>query len=257
MQLPIVKILGSRVHMIDIPAVISIISRWIDDYQNSRKCRQIIVTGFHGLWESHKNRDFKSILNSADLWVPDGIAPVWVARMKGIKDGDRTPGADIMRAFFQTANRKGYRSFFYGDTQETLDALKSRLEEKYPGHVIAGMYSPPFRSLTREEDEEIVKMINDAAPDILWVGLGLLKQDRWICEHKDRLQVPVALGVGAALGFHSEKVKRVPEWIGKNGLEWVWRFIQEPRKLWRRDLIDGPRFIWHVMLELTGLRKYE
>ena len=256
-SLPSISVLGSRVHMIDIPAVIEIISHWIRQFEDRRICRQIIVTGFHGLWESHKNEDFKAILNSADLWVPDGIAPVWIARLKGVTDGDRTPGADIMRAYFERANQKGYRSFFYGDTEETLDALKTKLEKKYPCHKIVGMYSPPFRPLTPEEDEDIIRIINDAKPDVLWVGLGLLKQDRWISEHKERLKVPVAMGVGAAFGFHSEKVKRVPDWIGKNGLEWVWRFIQEPKKLWRRDLIDGPQFVWHVLLELSGLRKYE
>ncbi len=100
-------------------------------------------------------------------------------------------------------------------------------------------------------------MINETQPDVLWVGLGLPKQDRWVFEHKDRLNVPIAIGVGAAFGFLSGKVKRVPEWIGNNGLEWIWRFIKEPKKLWRRDLLDGPRFVFHVILELTGLRKYE
>jgi len=99
-------------------------------------------------------------------------------------------------------------------------------------------------------------MINDARPDVLWVGLGLPKQERWIHEHKDRLNVPVAIGVGACFGFFSGKVKRAPLWIGRMGLEWLWRFLQEPKKLWRRDMLDGPRFMGHVFLQLTGLRKY-
>lgn len=243
--------------MIDTNHIITKMARWIDDYDQYGRCRQIIVTGFHGIWEAYKHADFKSILNSAELWVPDGIAPVWVARCRGFRNVRRTPGAEVMQAFFELADQKGYKSFFYGDTEEILTALKRHLEERYPGHKTVGTFSPPFRPLTSEEDEEIVRMINETQPDVLWVGLGLPKQDRWVFEHKDRLNVPIATGVGAAFGFLSGKVKRVPEWIGNNGLEWIWRLIQEPKKLWRRDLLDGPRFVFHVILELTGLKKYE
>jgi N-acetylglucosaminyldiphosphoundecaprenol N-acetyl-beta-D-mannosaminyltransferase len=251
------KVLGSRINLVDIPNISLIIEQWINEYKTHKKCRQMVVTGFHGIWEAHKDPDFKAILNSADLWVPDGIAPVWIARIKGLRNADRTPGAEIMQAFFELANEKGYSSFFYGDTEETLKVLKEDLEKKYPGHRVAGTYSPPFRLLTPEEDEQAVKRINDSRPDVLWVGLGLPKQDRWVFEHKDRLNVPIAAGVGAAFLFLSGKVKRVPGWVGRSGLEWLWRFILEPKKLWRRDLIDGPQFLWHVLMELSGIRKYE
>jgi len=249
-----IKVLGSNIDVVKLPDIVSLMDRWISD---RTRCRQLVVTGFHGIWEAHKRPDFRAILNSADLWVPDGIAPVLVARLKGIGNVQRTPGAEIMRAFFELADERGYSSFFYGDTDETLAALKENLERNYPGHKVVGTYSPPFRPLTAEEDEQIVKMINDAKPDVVWVGLGLPKQDRWVYEHKDRLKVPVAAGVGAAFLFLSGRVKRVPEWVGRNGLEWLWRFIQEPKKLWRRDLIEGPQFVWHVLMELAGIRKYD
>ncbi len=252
-----VQILGSHISLADIPQIMFAVDRWIAAPGDYKTCRQLVVTGFHGIWEAHKKPDFKAILNLADLWVPDGIAPVWIARIKGMRNVRRTPGVEIMQAFFEMANKKGYSSFFYGDTEETLSGLRENLEKKYPGHRVAGTYSPPFRPLTSEEDEEVVKMINDARPDILWVGLGLPKQDRWIFEHKDRLNVPVAAGVGAAFLFLSGRVKRVPEWVGRSGLEWLWRFLQEPKKLWRRDLIGGPQFVWHVFLELIGIRKEE
>jgi N-acetylglucosaminyldiphosphoundecaprenol N-acetyl-beta-D-mannosaminyltransferase len=250
-----ITVLGSSVRLLSVAEVTGKIEEWIN--ANSTRCRRVVVTGFHGIWESHKHPDLKAILNSADLWVPDGIAPVLIARIKGMQGAARTPGAEVMQAFFELANDKGYSSFFYGDTDETLAALKKNLEMKYPGHKIVGTFSPPFRPLTPEEDEKVVKMINDAQPDVVWVGLGCPKQDLWIFEHKDRLKVPVAAGVGAAFLFHSGRVKRVPEWVGRNGLEWLWRFIQEPKKLWRRDLIEGPRFVWHVLMELAGLRKYD
>jgi N-acetylglucosaminyldiphosphoundecaprenol N-acetyl-beta-D-mannosaminyltransferase len=168
----------------------------------------------------------------------------------------RTPGADVMRAFFELADRANLSSFFLGDTEETLAALKERLERSYPGHRVAGTCSPPFRALTADEDGEIVATINEARPDVLWVGLGTPKQDRWIHERKDRLRVPVAAGVGAAFGFLSGRVSRAPGWVGRCGMEWAWRVAHEPRKLWRRVLLDGPRFVAHACLELTRLRTY-
>ena len=251
------QILGSHIDLADVPETVSLMDSWIQEYERKEKCRQMIVTGFHGIWEAYKYPDFKAILNSADLWVPDGIAPILIARLNGIKNIVRTPGAEIMEAFFELANDKGYSSYFYGDTDNTLSNLRKNLLKKYPGHRIAGTFSPPFRPLTVEEDERIIRMINEAHPDVVWVGLGLPKQDRWVFEHKNRLKAPIAVGVGAAFGFLSEDIKRVPKWIGEKGLEWLWRFIAEPRKLWRRDLIEGPQFLFHVLLELAGIRKYD
>jgi N-acetylglucosaminyldiphosphoundecaprenol N-acetyl-beta-D-mannosaminyltransferase len=254
---PSIRVLGSRIHLVSVDDIIANIAEWIDTYQQGKPCRQIVVTGFHGIWEAHQRPDFKAILNAADLWAPDGIAPVWIARLKGFKKVYRTPGADIMQAFFQEAQRKGYKSFFYGDTDETLEALKKNLNLAYPNHQTVGVFSPPFRPLTAEEDDAIIAMINNAKPDVIWVGLGLPKQDRWIGDRKNRLNAPVAIGVGAAFGFLSGKVKWVPRLVGESGFEWLWRFIQEPKKLWRRDLLDGPRFIVHVILELLGLKRYD
>jgi N-acetylglucosaminyldiphosphoundecaprenol N-acetyl-beta-D-mannosaminyltransferase len=250
------EILGSTIDMVDLPQIISIMERWVSEFPVHHRCRQIVVTGFHGTWESHKNTELKEIFNSADLWVPDGIAPVLVGRVKGMRNINRTPGHDILRSFLKRANEKGYRGFFYGDTEETLISLRNNLERDYPGHMIAGMFSPPFREVSPEEDDEIVRMINDSKPDVLWVGLGCPKQDQWIHAHKDRLNVPVAIGVGAVFRFQAGIVERVPEWIGRSGFEWAWRFAKEPKKLWRRNLIEAPRFVGHVLLELSGLKKY-
>ncbi len=254
---PTVTILGSQIHKVSITDVICLMDKWIDDYETAGRCRQIIVTGFHGIWEAYRDYNLKAIFNSADLWTPDGIAPVLIARLKGLRHMTRTPGAELMQAFFRIADQKGYRSFFYGDTEKTLAGLKEKLLKAYPNHQIAGTFSPPFRPLKGEEETDIIQMINRAQPDILWVALGLPKQERWIHEHRHLLKVPVAVGVGAAFAFISGDVKRVPRWIGENGLEWLWRFIQEPKKLWRRDLIDGPRFLWHVFLELAGIGRQQ
>jgi len=243
-----IRILGSRVHLIDVARTVDYIEHWIQ--QDDGKCKQIIATGFHGLHEASKSGELRDLLNSAELWVADGIAPVWVARIKGIKQVQRAPGPEIMMEFLRRSNLKGYRNYFYGDTDRTLNALQAQIESQYPNSVIAGLYSPPFRKLTPEEDEEIVARINKARPDILWVGLGAPKQDRWIYERLHRLNVPVAIGVGAAFAFAAKTVDHCPRWIGNAGFEWVYRLYKEPKKMWRRDFIDGPSFLMKVGKEL-------
>jgi N-acetylglucosaminyldiphosphoundecaprenol N-acetyl-beta-D-mannosaminyltransferase len=217
-------------------------------------CRRVVVTGFHGLLRAHKDPVIRTILNGAELWAPDGIAPVMAARFHGHRNIRRAPGMEIMLEFFRRANAKGYSSYFYGDTEATLTALQKRLQQEYPGHRIAGLFSPPFRALTLDENINIIEKINEARPDVLWVGLGMPKQDVWIYERLDRLKVPVAIGVGAAFAFAAGTVQRCPAWAGRMGFEWAYRFLKEPKKLWRRVLIDGPTFLLHFALDLTDCR---
>lgn len=247
-KFPYCVVIGSRVYFPTLEQVIELMEEWIERWPGDR-ARQIVVTGFHGLWEAYRSPELHRILNGADLWVPDGIAPVWVARWRGLKMAHRTPGTDIMRAFFQLATKKGYASFFYGDTEETLQALQLKLQSVYPGHRIAGILSPPFRPLTAEEDERHLHQINSSGAHVLWVGLGTPKQDRWIWERRERLRVPIAVGVGAAFRFLAGLVPRCPQWLGNAGFEWLWRLLFEPRKLWKRDLVDGPRFLVSLLAD--------
>lgn len=247
-----VELLGAKVDRISLPAAVARIVDWINERPTIT--RSVVATGFHGLWVGHKDPEFLNILNDADLFCPDGIAPVWLSRLRGEAMPARVPGPRLMTALLEEADRNGYSSFFYGDREDTLESLRRRLDQQYRGHRIVGMYSPPFRQLTDSEDEDVVQMINNAQPDILWVGLGLPKQEVWIHEHRDRLKVPVAIGVGAAFGFLSGRVSRTPQWIGDAGFEWVWRLAAEPKKLWRRDLIDGPQFLYHALLEHLRLK---
>lgn len=251
-----VKVLGSEVALPDMPQIMAVLEGWINAPMGT-PCRQMIVTGFHGLYQACKNEAYRKVARSSDLWVPDGIAPVLVARIKGLKNVGRTPGHEIIKAFLRLADVKGYSSYFYGDTDETLAKLCANVGRDYPGHRIAGMYSPPFRPLTDEEDAAIIKMVNSVNPDIVWVGLGCPKQDIWGRAHKERLNAKAVIGVGAVFGFLAGTVPRCPAFWGDHGLEWAYRLLKEPKKLWRRDLLEGPAFLGHVLLEQLGLRKYE
>jgi N-acetylglucosaminyldiphosphoundecaprenol N-acetyl-beta-D-mannosaminyltransferase len=247
------SVLDTRVHIVQTPDVVAVMEHWIQ--MEPRICHFIVATGMHGVMEGKRDESFRTVLNAADLLVPDGFSLVWLARQRGFTLKRRVTGTELMREFSRVSARKGYKTFFYGDTEDVLQLLRTGLQNQYPGLKIVGTYSPPFRQLTSEEDAHAMQVINEAEPDVLWVGLGLPKQERWMFEHRNRLRVPVIVGVGAAFRFLSGTVKRAPNWIGEHGLEWAWRFLQEPRKLWRRSLIDAPQFACYTALELRQLRR--
>ncbi|HUZ48000.1 MAG TPA: WecB/TagA/CpsF family glycosyltransferase [Terriglobia bacterium] len=248
------RVLGVPVHNVDVQEVLAIMEQWIEQRETPR---WIAVTSSHGLVEGFKRPAFKAILDSADLSVPDGMWTARVAAQKLAAVPKRVRGADLLTAFCGLANRRGYSNYFYGDTDEVLAALSGKLKSSFPSLEIAGAFSPPFRTLTAREDEEIVSAINRAKPDVLWVGLGLPKQERWIYEHLERLEVPIVVAVGAAFKFVSGKVKPAPRKVSELGLEWLWRLASEPRKCWRRALVYGPQFALHSYLEIKGLRNYD
>ena len=247
-----IEILGCSISRVTIDEALNRIERFIE--LREERCRFVVATGFHGIWEAHRNPRLRDVLNSADLFCPDGIAPVWISRLHGLPLPGRVPGPELLAGFAARANRTGHRSFFYGDTEETLAALKERFERRHPGHRVVGTLSPPFRKLEREEELAMVKQINEARPDVLWVGLGLPKQEWWIHSNLDALRVPVVVGVGAAFRLVSGQVRRAPAWVADAGLEWLWRLALEPAKLWRRDLVDGPRFLYRALAETLRIR---
>ena len=249
---PRTEVLGAPVHIVDVENVLRLMEQWI---QRRDRSHWIAVTGSHGALEAHKHSDFRAVLETADLSVPDGRWAARVAARKMSLPTHQVRGADLMTAFCELSSKKGFTNYFYGDTDETLGLARARLEQKHPGVKIIGAYSPPFRQLTPQEDEQIVEMINQAKPDVLWVALGLPKQERWIAAHRDRLKVPVIVAIGAAIKFHSGKVVPSPRWASKAGLEWFWRLLHEPRTVWRRALVYGPQFMALSLLDLMFHRK--
>src|ERR1700722_11503736 len=243
-----VPILGCAVSQVTLHEAVDKLDDWIK--HPLHRPRFVVATGFHGLWEAYKNPAFRRVLNSADLFCPDGIAPVWLSRAGKHPLAERVPGPDLLATFLQRADAKGFSSYFFGDTTETLNTLRRKVESEYPGHRVAGIFSPPFGEQSEEEERDFVSIINRAKPDVLWVALGLPKQEWWIHRHLYELKVPVVVGIGAAFGFLSGAVKRAPQWVGNAGFEWLWRLGMEPRKLWKRDLFDGPKFVYCAVREI-------
>jgi N-acetylglucosaminyldiphosphoundecaprenol N-acetyl-beta-D-mannosaminyltransferase len=166
----------------------------------------------------------------------------------------RVYGPDLMLALAERAAAHGWRSFFYGGKDGVPDQLVAKLQERYPAFISVGTYSPPFRPLTPEEDDAIVARINDAKPDLVWVGLSTPKQERWMAAHVGRLTAPALLGVGAAFDIHAGTLPQAPRWMQKRGLEWLYRLYREPRRLWRRYLSNNPRFVWKIARTRPFLR---
>jgi N-acetylglucosaminyldiphosphoundecaprenol N-acetyl-beta-D-mannosaminyltransferase len=252
---PYFSVLGVRIDAVQIPNVIAQIEEWI---LRKNRCQYIAVTGMHGVTEAQRDEKFKDILNTADLVVPDGYPLVWLGRRKGCPQlRRRVYGPELMSTFCERTAEEGYRHFFYGGAPGVAQDLSKRLVKHYPNLRVAGTYSPPFRELTEEEDRKVIREIEDSNPDIVWIGLSTPKQERWMYDHIDKVKVPVLIGVGAAFDFHTGRVRQAPEWMREHGLEWFFRLCSEPRRLWRRYLFYGSEFVWLLILEALGLRKFE
>lgn len=253
MSIERVNILGVYLSAINMPLALETIEGWIV----SRERHYVCVTGMHGVMESQTDSGLRRILNEAGLCTPDGMPMVWVSRLQGYKQVSRVYGPDLMLAVCERSLQTGWRHFLFGSTTEVLERLAVQLSMRYPGLNIVGTFSPPFGEPTADEDAQIVQRINAAAPDIIWVGLGMPKQERWMSAHRAALAAPALIGVGAAFDFHSGAKQQAPRWMQQNGLEWAFRLATEPRRLWDRYFPNIPKFMVLAALQLAGLRKYE
>ncbi len=245
-------VLGVGVSAVQIPEVISMLERWISERKSPRF---VAVTGMHGVSEAQHDRYFMSILQNADLVVPDGMPLVWLGRWRGFNLKRRVYGPELMATFLQQTGAR-YRHFFYGGAPGVADRLAAVTKEKY-GINVVGIHCPPFRLLTAEEDDAVVKQISDSGADVVWVGLSTPKQERWMFEHRGKLSAPVMLGVGAAFDLNAGTLSQAPRFMREHGLEWFYRLLAEPRRLWRRYILTGGKFVWNVSLELTGLKSFQ
>ncbi|AWK85826.1 WecB/TagA/CpsF family glycosyltransferase [Azospirillum thermophilum] len=249
---PIVNVLGVGLRAQRMADAVESVTRWIERRVRTYVC----VADVHSVVRCQDDPALKSLYNDAGMVVTDGMPLVWLARRAGHEAVERVYGPDLMLELCALSVERGWRHAFYGATDEVLAKLRGRLESRFPGLRIVDCQAPPFRPLTEDEDRAAVERINAARPDILWVGLGAPKQERWMAGHLGRLDVPVMIGVGAAFDFHAGTKPQAPRWMQRNGLEWLFRLASEPRRLARRYAVHNTRFLWLIAQQQLGLREF-
>jgi N-acetylglucosaminyldiphosphoundecaprenol N-acetyl-beta-D-mannosaminyltransferase len=234
------NLLGIRMNICNYESVIGNIDRTLREGVYGR---YLCLSPAHPISLSVKDKQLKIALNNAWMVLPDGMSVVWAIRILGYKYQNRVYGPDLMLKLCSLANDKGYRIFLLGSTPKTLQRLKQNLLIQFPKLIIAGELSPPFRLLSYSERKNIVDLINRKCIHLLFVGLGCPKQEKWMEEFCPELNVPITLGVGAAFDFIAETKRQAPIWIQKSGFEWLYRFFNEPRRLFSRYLIYNTVFV--------------
>lgn len=243
-QIPTCNILGVNIAAINMKFLL----KFIEDNIAELSGDYITVANVHTTVTAYENEEYQKVQNGAVMAIPDGGPLSTVGRKRGGEGMERTTGPSLMGEIFNISAEKGYRHYFYGSTEETLALLQEKLKEKYPGINIVGAYSPPFRPLSEEEDQEIIKNINDAKPDFLWIGLGAPKQEIWMAQHAGKVE-GLMIGVGAGFDYYAENIKRAPQWMQKTNLEWFYRLIQDPKRLFARYLNTNTKFIWNAVIK--------
>lgn len=249
---PRANVLGVGVHAVDLDSAAGI----IEDAVVSGTRGYVCVTGVHGVMEAQRDPQFRKILNRALLVTPDGMPTVWVGRLQGHKSMQRVFGPDLMVAVCRRSVALGTRHFLYGGNPGVAELLADNLRRLFPGLEIVGTSSPPFRPLKPTEQRALEQKLLSLRPDIVWVGLSTPKQERFMSANLRRLSCTVMVGVGAAFDIHTGRVSDAPDWIKNAGLQWAHRLYQEPRRLWKRYLVNNSAFLAAISLQLAGLRQY-
>jgi N-acetylglucosaminyldiphosphoundecaprenol N-acetyl-beta-D-mannosaminyltransferase len=237
------------VSRVTLETAVAHIASWIAGAQS----RYVCICDVHSLMLARSDVSHAISLACADMVTPDGQPIAWTLRQRGYTDIARTCGPDLLPAVCARSVREGWTHYFYGGAEGVAGELARRMAEQYPGLNIAGTECPPFRQLNPEERMAVIERIRASGANIVWVGLGCPKQERWMHEHRPLLPGVVMIGIGAAFDFHTGRIERAPEWMRSNGLEWLHRLTSEPRRLWRRYLILAPRFLLASVAETLSL----
>jgi N-acetylglucosaminyldiphosphoundecaprenol N-acetyl-beta-D-mannosaminyltransferase len=233
-----VDVLGIHVSVTDMEHTVGTFARWIDAGVRHLVC----VSDMNALLHARADSELTKVYNTSGMTLPDGMPLVWAGKKAGFDQMERVCGPDLIERVMAEAEQRGWSQYFYGGADGVAEQLRDTFTARHPGLKVAGVYSPPYRALSAEEDAAIVDKLNEAKPDIIWIGLGAPKQERWMAEHRDRLDAAILIGVGAAFDFHTGRLDRAPGWMQKAGLEWSYRLYKEPRRLWRRYVLGIPRF---------------
>jgi N-acetylglucosaminyldiphosphoundecaprenol N-acetyl-beta-D-mannosaminyltransferase len=251
-EIPTREILGTPVAMTDYRGAIEA----MDGMVKRRERGYVCAVAVHALTVGYDDPEMAVALRSATLVLPDGMPVVWAANLLGAKLDDRVYGPELMLRYNDRCAERGHRVWLYGGRdQGSLVQLALNLRKRHPGINIVGGYSPPFRAMTAHEEDVLVEQINEARPDVLWVGIGVPKQEKWMARMRERLDVPVICAVGAAFDFHAGRISQAPSWMQERGLEWIYRIAQEPRRLLPRYLYFNPRFVLAFARQYLSGRK--
>jgi N-acetylglucosaminyldiphosphoundecaprenol N-acetyl-beta-D-mannosaminyltransferase len=246
------NVLGVGVHAIDLTSAVSIIENAVRENAKGYVC----VTSVHGVMEAQRDPEFRDILNRALLVTPDGMPTVWVGRVQGHAAMKRVFGPDMMLEVCRRSVDTGIRHFFYGGKPGIAVELAESLQRRFPGMAIAGTYTPPFRLLDSSEQRALQRHMEQSLPDIVWVGLSTPKQEKFMAANIRRLPCKIMIGVGAAFDIHTGHVKDAPQWIKGAGLQWAHRLCQEPRRLWKRYLVNNSGFLFRIAMQMGGITDY-
>ncbi len=216
----------------------------------------ICLAGVHGIMEAQRHPALKRVFANALLVLPDGMPTVWMGRLQGLRQMDRVFGPDLMLALAKHTELTGHSHFLYGGQPGVAERLRTVLLRRFPSIRILGTYTPPFRTLTTNEEAELFTLVDELRPDIIWVGLSTPKQERFMAEYLSRLNARILVGVGAAFDFHSGAIQDSPRWVKQAGLQWFHRLLQEPGRLWKRYLRNNPAFMFQAVLQLVGVKRH-
>jgi N-acetylglucosaminyldiphosphoundecaprenol N-acetyl-beta-D-mannosaminyltransferase len=225
--------------------------------RGQRRAGYVCHATAYGVNAAHGDAAFRSALNGSWLTHPDGMPLVWLGRWHGHRGLTRVYGPDLMEAVCAAGRPAGLTHFFYGGAPGVAEALRDRLRARFPGLVVTGTFTPPYRALSGPELTTLQQTLSRQPPDVIWVGLGSPVQEKFMAEHWRSLDAGVLIGVGAAFDFLSGRVAQAPRWMQRGGLEWFFRLCTEPRRLWRRYLVNNPMFVIRTFAQLTGLKKYD
>lgn len=234
------NILGTNIAVTNMAETVAYIEEHIEELRGKYIC----VSNVHTTVTGYEDKEYQEIQNHAAVALPDGKPLSLYSKKHGFPEAERVTGPDLMGELF--ARKNGLRHYFYGGREETIKVLSEKLPAEYKDLIVAGMVSPPFRPLTQEEDGEAVQKMNDAKADIIWVGLGAPKQERWMYEHEGRVS-GVMIGVGAGFDYYAGTIKRAPMWMQKMSLEWLYRLMQDPKRLFKRYFVTNFKFLWLTM----------
>ena len=248
-----IQILGNKIHCFN--SYRALYDKIIKNLKSSSGSQgYVTVNNVHTMIEGYWNPSYRAIINRGYLSIPDGKPLEIVGKLKGNRNISRLFGPSVMEKFINWGRKDGVSHFFLGSSETTLHKLKKEIEAKYPGTKIVGMISPPYKPISEWDHEEFIQSINAAKPDFIWIGLGAPKQELWMFDHYNKIKSGVLFGIGAGFDYMAGNTKHAPVWMKKFALEWVYRLVQEPRRLWKRYFKTIPQFIFFASLELLSVK---